>query len=114
VADALALLAGVGLGIVVALVVVGETRGTLASPGGWLIAAGRLFGFIGAGAVVTGNVPDFALMVGVPARRRGWMCQCGARLSDGGAGRCHSCGSTYELTDGSLRQLAGPNLENRS
>ena len=47
VADALALLAGIGFGIVVALVVVGETRGTLASPGGWLIGAGRLFGFTG-------------------------------------------------------------------
>ncbi len=47
VADALAALAGIGFGVVVALVIAGETRGTLASPGGWLIAAGRLFGFTG-------------------------------------------------------------------
>ena len=47
IADALAALAGIGFGIVVALVVVGETGGTLASPGGWLIALGRLFGFTG-------------------------------------------------------------------
>ena len=47
VADALAAVAGIGFGIVVALVVVGETGGTLASPGGWLIAVGRLCGFTG-------------------------------------------------------------------
>ena len=38
--------------------------------------------FIAAGAVVVTNVPDFALMVGVPARQDGWMSKSGARLSD--------------------------------
>ena len=47
VADILALVAGIGLGTVIALVVIGESRGTLASPGGWLIAVGRLAGFTG-------------------------------------------------------------------
>jgi len=36
--------------------------------------------FVGAGAVVRGDVPAYALMVGVPARRVGWMCVCGTRL----------------------------------
>ena len=54
------------------------------------------YSFIGAGAVVTTDVLDYALMVGVPARRIGWMCQCGERLPDSGEGRCQACGSEYE------------------
>ena len=48
VANALATVAGLGLGVTVALVITGETRGSLAAPGGWLIAGGRLAGLTGA------------------------------------------------------------------
>ena len=48
VADTFAGVAGVGLGVTLALVITGETRGSLAAPGGWLIAGGRLAGFLGA------------------------------------------------------------------
>jgi len=66
------------------------------------------YAFVGAGAVVASDVPDYALMVGVPARRIGWMCQCGERLPDSGNGTCAVCGSTYEPADGGIRRTGGP------
>jgi UDP-2-acetamido-3-amino-2,3-dideoxy-glucuronate N-acetyltransferase len=67
------------------------------------------YAFIGAGAVVTADVPAYALMVGVPARRVGWMCQCGERLAlSDSAGSCPACGSAYEVTGGALRPVARP------
>ena len=72
------------------------------------------YAFVGAGAVVSKDVPAFALMVGVPARRVGWMCQCGERLAESGSGTCAACGSTYELVGGSVHQRSGPNLEQRT
>jgi len=65
--------------------------------------------FIGAGAVVRGDVPAFALMVGVPARRVGWICHCGLRLAlrDGRA-RCADCGATYRESGGVLAMIDPP------
>jgi UDP-2-acetamido-3-amino-2,3-dideoxy-glucuronate N-acetyltransferase len=64
------------------------------------------YAFVGACAVVTTDVAPYALMLGVPARRTGWMCQCGERLKSAtGVQQCPSCGSRYELTGAECRSL---------
>ena len=67
------------------------------------------YAFIGAGAVVRGDVPDYALMLGVPARQRGWMSRHGHRLENAeadGIMRCPESGWRYrEESPGTLRCL---------
>ena len=75
------------------------------------VTIGR-YAFVGAGAVVNRDVPDYALMLGVPAARRGWMSRHGHRLepsAEGGELVCPESGWRYRETEpGRLRCLDWP------
>ncbi len=86
-------------------------RGATIGANATIVCGGEIgaYAFIGAGSVVRGNVPAYGLMVGVPARRIGWMCQCGVRLKvEAGGGTCRQCGTAYREINGSLAPVDSP------
>src|SRR5215203_260260 len=91
-----------------------EYRATLVKRGASLganctVVCGHTVGtyaFVGAGAVITTDVPDFALAVGNPARISGWMCRCGVKLAGGAmppqTATCPACNTRYRNDGGAL------------
>jgi len=66
------------------------------------IVIGR-YAFVGAGAMVRSDVPDYGLVIGVPAKHSGWICKCGVTLRfDGKRARC-ACGNEYEMESNGIR-----------
>ncbi|MEZ5730007.1 MAG: acyltransferase [Burkholderiaceae bacterium] len=91
-----------------------EYRRTLVRRGATLganctIVCGTTIGehaFVGAGAVVNRDVAPYALMLGVPARRAGWMCRCGVRLAeDAGEQSCSACGARYRVSEAACEAI---------
>lgn len=71
------------------------------------VTIGR-YAMVGAGTVVTKNVPDFALVYGVPAQQQGWVCYCGQLirvLQEGENYICDLCTSSYNFHSEQLREI---------
>ncbi len=69
------------------------------------ITIGR-YAFIGAGAVVTKDVPEHALVVGVPAKQIGWVCTCGVKLEfENDTTACERCGIRYQIAKDKIKVL---------
>jgi UDP-2-acetamido-3-amino-2,3-dideoxy-glucuronate N-acetyltransferase len=65
---------------------------------------------IGCGSVVTHDIPDYALAIGVPARVKGWVCECGNKLRfKGSAAKCQFCAKQYKKTG--LKVVRSDNLD---
>jgi UDP-2-acetamido-3-amino-2,3-dideoxy-glucuronate N-acetyltransferase len=91
----------------------GELKPTLVKKGATLganctilcgITIGR-YAFIGAGAVVTKGVPDYALVVGAPARMIGWVCECGLKLGWIDDRAICTCGKQFSKTQTGISKL---------
>lgn len=62
------------------------------------------YAFVGAGAVINRDVLPYALMLGIPAKQRGWMCKCGVQLQGKGTVHCE-CGLDYQIDDSTCKPL---------
>ncbi len=63
------------------------------------------YAFVGAGSVVTKDIPDYACVMGSPARISGWMCECGAKLTWRGEESCCACGVKFHKTAAGVSRM---------
>ncbi|WP_035354352.1 Gfo/Idh/MocA family oxidoreductase [Edaphobacter aggregans] len=68
------------------------------------------YSFVAAGAVVTHDVPDYGLVMGVPATLSGWVCVCGVRLAGVGRITCAACGRDYDIDANYCRGATHPSV----
>lgn len=66
------------------------------------------YAFVGAGAVITRDIPDYAMVVGNPGRISGWVCECGVKLAVGATppvtAACSVCGTRYRASGSGLQR----------
>jgi UDP-2-acetamido-3-amino-2,3-dideoxy-glucuronate N-acetyltransferase len=66
------------------------------------------YAFVGAGSVVTKDVPAYGMVYGNPARLHGYACECGARLTmEDDRAHCRDCSRTFERRNGAVRRIDG-------
>lgn len=64
------------------------------------------YSFIAAGSVVTKDVPNYALVVGVPARKIAWVCECSEKLNfENGKATCEKCGKKYQKVNNKIERI---------